>query len=209
MSADFDKKVAVDEELDQQTNRVVDALLSQGFNLYGGRRNLTRRVADRADAIAKSMNLSDEQRAVVRKAALLRDVGKAGIPDTILRKSGPLTAREFDQVRARMLPEDDIEDSERVQAAIIIAHHHHERYDGQGYPDGLSGEFIPLGSRILAVAEAYETMLIDAPWREARHPDDALLELFSASGTQFDGEVVQSLAETLGRDVVEQPGSKG
>ncbi|MCA1597195.1 MAG: HD domain-containing protein, partial [Chloroflexi bacterium] len=176
MNAQSKDESGVDDTLDQQTNTVVDALLSQGFRQQGPRLNLTRRIADRAAEMARRMNLDEEQREVIRKAALLRDVGKAGIPDSILRKSGPLTAGEFEQVRARMLPEDDIEDSERVQAAIIIAHHHHERFDGEGYPDGLHGEYIPLGSRILGAAEAYETMLIDAPWRPARKPDEALGE---------------------------------
>jgi HD-GYP domain-containing protein (c-di-GMP phosphodiesterase class II) len=189
---------AIDARLDAQTNNVVDALLMHALERTGPRVSLTRRVADRADAIALELDLNEEQRDVIRRAAVLRDVGRAGVPDAILKKKGPLTAREYDEVRARMLPEDDVDDTDRVRAAITIARHHHERVDGDGYPEQLTRHLIPLGSRVLAVAEAYETMLVAAAWRPAHTPLEALEQIRGGVNTQFDPEVVEALARTVG-----------
>jgi len=187
----------ISDQLEKQTNAIIEALLTHPQEVRGQAQNLTRKVADRADAIARRLQLPDEDRQIIRRAAILRDVGKAGVSDRILTKSGPLTAVEYAEIRARMIPEEDSEDSESVRAAINIAHHHHERFDGQGYPDRLKGEEIPLGSRILAVAEAYETMLVDVPWRPARAPREALGELRAEADTQFDARVVDALAGSL------------
>jgi len=180
-----------------ETNVVLDALLSPAPNVRGSDRKLGRRVADRADAIAYEMGIEPVQRAIIRKAAILRDVGKAGIPESILEKSGPLTAGEYEQIRSRMLPVADEEDSEPVRLAIEIAACRHERFDGTGFPDRLAGDRIPRGARILAAAEAYETMIVDTAWRPAKEPEAALAEVIQLGGSRFDPEVVAALERTV------------
>lgn len=127
-----------------------------------------------------------------RIAGLLHDVGKIGVPDAVLGKAGPLTDEEWDQMRRH--PE---------IGASILAHpglaqvrlwvlHHHERPDGRGYPDGLAGEEIPLEARILAVADAYEAMTADRPYRHALGHEEACAELRAGRGLQFDERVVDA-----------------
>jgi putative two-component system response regulator len=191
------------ERLTVETDALVEALLTHALDVRGNDLSLTRRVADRADAIAHCLGLDQSERSVLRKSAALRDIGKAGLSDRIMKKSGPLTADEFEEVREHMLPEDDVEDSEHVKAATQIAYYHHERYDGTGYPEQLRAEAIPLGARVLAVAEAYEAMMFDAAWRRARGPEEALAEVKAESGRQFDPTVVIALEQSV---VTGQPG---
>ena len=194
---EFDETGNPGQRLSGETDFVVEALLSHALTVRGPDLSLSRRVVDRADAIAYELGLSDDERAPIRKAAVLRDVGRAGIPERILKKSGPLTQAEYDQVRSRLLPEDDLEDSEPVRAAIQLAYHHHERFDGTGYPDQLRGDEIPMGSRVLAVAEAYEAMMMDAAYRPAKEPRQALTEIVEEAGAQFDPAVVEALQRTV------------
>jgi putative nucleotidyltransferase with HDIG domain len=157
----------------------------------------SRFVAALATEVARLMGLREGEAAGVRQAALLHDVGKVGIPDSILNKRGPLdnaeigTMREHAALGARMAG--SIPGLAHL-APIIKATH--ERWDGRGYPEGLSGEEIPLGSRIVHACEAWHAMTSDRPYREALGRE-ALDELHKNMGKQFDPRVALTLAEVV------------
>ena len=159
-------------------------------------------VARYAAATAEEMGWDGSDLALLRMAAMLHDVGKVGIPDSILRKSGPLTEDEFDQMR--LAPVTGAELVGRVEglgAIVPWIYHAHEHIDGTGYPEGLRGDAIPLASRIIAVADAFDAMTTNRPYRAALSREDALAELHRCSGTQFDPQCVAALENSL--DVIE------
>ena len=151
-------------------------------------------VVEMARAVARTLGLAPAQVGDVRAAALLHDIGKVGIPDAILHKPGPLTHEE----RAVMAEHPVI--GERILRGIggfahvaRIVRHEHESWDGSGYPDGLAGEQIPVGSRIILACDAYHAMTSDRPYRERMTHADAFGELARGAGSQFDPEVTESL----------------
>lgn len=151
------------------------------------------RVAAFAVGIAREMKLSDEFIDLVRDAGYLHDVGKIGTPDAVLSKAGLLTADEMETMREH--PGASHRIVAQAQVAEEISHmirHHHERYDGSGYPGGLKAEDIPLGARILAVADAYEAMTADRPYRTCLSEDEAIDEIRRFTGQQFDPQVVEA-----------------
>jgi diguanylate cyclase (GGDEF)-like protein len=159
-------------------------------------------VARYAAAAAEEMGWQGTDLALLRMAAMLHDVGKVGIPDSILRKAGPLTEEEFDQMR--LAPVTGAELVGRVEGLGPIVpwiYHAHEHLDGSGYPEGLRGDVIPLASRIIAVADAFDAMTTNRPYRGALSREDALAELHRCSGTQFDPQCVEALERSI--DVVE------
>jgi ribonuclease P protein subunit RPR2 len=122
----------------------------------------------------------------------LHDIGKVGVPDLILGKGGPLSRNEWNVMRTH--PEvgaQIVRPIPFLAGAVPVILHHHERFDGSGYPDGLRGADIPLEARIFAVADAFDAMTSDRPYREARPPGHALDEIRAGAGTQFDPEVVE------------------
>ena len=128
----------------------------------------------------------------------LHDVGKVAIPDAVLQKPGRLTENEWVLMRAHAAVGADV--VRRLPALRVLApliHAHHEKWDGSGYPDGLTGEEIPLGARIVAVADAYGAMTTDRPYRPACTPAAALAELRRCAGTQFDPDVVATVELVL------------
>jgi two-component system cell cycle response regulator len=150
-------------------------------------------VAALAVAVGRELALSAEQLDEIARAAELHDIGKVAIPDEILRKPGPLAAAEWDLMRqhtvtgARILA---AAPAMRPVAAIVRASH--ERFDGAGYPDGLAGEQIPLGARVVAVCDAFHAMTSERAYQPARGLDAALAELRNCAGTQFDPTVVDA-----------------
>ena len=156
------------------------------------------RVADLAARIAVRVGADAETVELTRLAASLHDLGKLAIPEEILRKPGPLTEPErlvlerHPQIGFRML------ESLGVDPVADWVLHHHERWDGMGYPDGLGSEEIPLGARIIFVADAYDAMTSDRVYRGRLTDDEALAELDRCAGTQFDPEIVSALAGELG-----------
>jgi len=147
-----------------------------------------------ACAVGRTLGLAPAQVGDVRAAALLHDIGKVGIPDAILNKPGPLTRDE----RAVMAEHPVI--GERILRGIggfapvaRIVRHEHESWDGSGYPDGLAGEQIPAGSRIILACDAYHAMTSDRPYRARMTHADAFAELYRCAGRQFDPEVTESL----------------
>jgi HD-GYP domain-containing protein (c-di-GMP phosphodiesterase class II) len=154
-----------------------------------------RRVARHAAGVARQMDLPSLQVARVRRAAAVHDIGKLEMPPAIVNKPGPLSAEEFATVRwhaaagARMVA---ALGDERLAA---IVRHHHERFDGAGYPDRLAGEEIPLGARIVAVADTFDALTSTRPYRAASRPRDALALLDVEAGAQLDPEVVSAFRD--------------
>ena len=149
-------------------------------------------VARYAVFLAEQAGIDPELIATIRVAGLLHDVGKIGIPDQILRKPGPLTAEEYVVVRQHVALGDmivrDLPDVAVIRAGV---RHHHERWDGNGYLDGLVGEEIPLVARILAVGDAFSAMTTTRPYRKALDVREALVRLEDASGSQLDARLVE------------------
>jgi HD-GYP domain-containing protein (c-di-GMP phosphodiesterase class II) len=139
------------------------------------------------------MRLSEETMRVIRMGGLLHDVGKIGVPDEILRKPGRLTADEWEVMRRHpylgALIVAGVPDMEPI---LDIVRSHHERWDGQGYPQGLHGAEIPLLGRILAVADAFSAMTTDRPYRKGMGWEVALEEIRANMGTQFDPALAQA-----------------
>jgi putative nucleotidyltransferase with HDIG domain len=152
----------------------------------------SQRIKRYAEQIAKAVGCAPEMIEHIRTAAMLHDIGKIGIPDGILLKPGHLTDREMGIMKshsligARLLRTAGFPDE-----VVTLVRHLHERYDGWGYPGGLKGEAIPLGSRILAVADTYEAMTSDRIYRSALDPQTAFAELRRFSGIQFDPTIVE------------------
>ena len=155
-------------------------------------------VAHLAEAVGRHLGLEGEALDHVRVAAELHDVGKLAIPEEILRKSGPLTQEEWAFVRRHTLVGERILS---VAPALLpvakIVRASHERWDGGGYPDGIAGEEIPLGARIIHVADALDSMLTTRIYRAARPADEALEELRRGSGSQFCPRCVSALERLL------------
>ena len=151
-----------------------------------------RRVQVYATSIARGLGMSDNEIQGVKTAALLHDIGKLAVPEHILSKPGPLTQEEFQKIRVH--PQVGAEIISAVPfpypvAPLILSHH--ERWDGKGYPQGLKGEEIPLGARILSVVDYYDALTSDRPYHKAMTPDAALALLQQEAGRALDPAVVQ------------------
>jgi HD-GYP domain-containing protein (c-di-GMP phosphodiesterase class II) len=150
---------------------------------------------------ANGKGLTEAQLEEIRLAGLMHDMGKVGIPEVLLNKAGPLDADEWEVMKTHaQLGAKLLEPLARIQAASAIqaaVRHHHEFYDGSGYPDGLAGEEIPLGARIVTIADAYDTITSDRTYKKARSPEEAFAELERCAGAQFDPELVRLFVETM------------
>jgi len=156
------------------------------------------RVAKYSLSIAKKLGLLPKEMRNIELSALLHDIGKIAVGSTILGKPGRLNERESFIVRKHVVVgEGIVEQVEFLQGTRSLIRYHHERYDGQGYPDGLSGKEIPLGARIISVAEAYDSITSGCPYRQASPSKDAVKELKKNAGSQFDPVIVGTFVETL------------
>jgi len=157
-------------------------------------------VVKLAVGVARSLGLDDNETRIVELAARLHDVGKIVVPDSVLQKdSSPLSEEEWAQLRRHPAVGAGVVShvpALRVLSPLIRSHH--ERWDGRGYPDGLAGEAIPLGARIVAVADAYRALTAERPYHRGRAANSAVHELRRHAGTQFDARVVEALARELG-----------
>ncbi len=151
-----------------------------------------RRVARHAERIARTMRLGPAEVAEIRTAALVHDVGKIYTPVEILHKEGPLDDEEFEIVQRHAVDGADMLAPVRDPRLVDIVRHHHERSDGSGYPDGLSGEEIPLGARIIAVADTFDAITSHRPYRRARSQREALGVLQSEAGRLLDAGAVEA-----------------
>ena len=160
-----------------------------------------RRVVRYMELIAEGLKVPVEQHATLRRGALLHDIGKIGVPDHILRKPGALTENEWYTMKTHPdLGSKIIAHIPFLAEVAVIIRAHHERWDGNGYPEGLKEEQIPQGARIFAVADSFDAMTSDRPYRRGRPLDEALAEIERCAGTQFDPAVVRAfLAVPLDR----------
>jgi HD-GYP domain-containing protein (c-di-GMP phosphodiesterase class II) len=151
------------------------------------------RLAEWALHVAEELGLDESSLGDLEIAALLHDIGKIGIPDAILNKPAKLTAEEYALMKKhpeygwavlRQIP--------GMESASLVILHHHENFNGTGYPAGLRGEEIPLGSRIVSVIDAFDAMVSNRPYRQGLPFEEAERRLLEASGTQFDPNVVKS-----------------
>jgi len=157
------------------------------------------RVADLVEKIGRRMRLGPAEISTLRNAGILHDIGKIGISRSILRNPGRLSDEEYSRMQKH--PESGaliLQEIKFMEKIVPIVFHHHERFDGSGYIDGFKGEEIPLYSRILAVADAFDAMTSPRPYRPAMDPLVACQELISCSGTQFDGKIVDYFIEAMG-----------
>ncbi|HMB22203.1 MAG: HD-GYP domain-containing protein [Chloroflexota bacterium] len=151
----------------------------------------SQRVAELTVKLAQALSMSEEQIVHVRRGALLHDLGKIGIPDSILHKPGRLTDEEW--IIMRMHPQfayDMLHPIEYLRPALDIPHNHHEKWDGTGYPRGLKGEEIPLVARLFAVIDVWDALTSDRPYRPAWSREEARSYIHEQSGRHFDPQVV-------------------
>ena len=158
----------------------------------------SQKVSAYAALIAEALNMSDAEIEEIRLGGVLHDIGKVAIPEPILNKSGPLNPEEWETMKshvrfgAKIL--DPLTPLARIREMVL---HHHEFFDGSGYPDSLAGENIPLGARIIAVADAYDTITSDRTYKKGRSSPEALTELERCANAQFDGAIVEAFVRTM------------
>jgi putative nucleotidyltransferase with HDIG domain len=158
----------------------------------------SRNVAEIALRLARSMGLPEEEVRKIRIGALMHDIGKVGVSGSIIRKPMKLDPSEDSLMRQHpVLSADIMQPIELLEEAAEIVRHHHEHYDGSGYPEGRRAEEIPLGSRVILVADAFDAMTTDRPYRRGRSTPEALRVLKEHAGRQFDPVVVRSLEAIL------------
>jgi putative nucleotidyltransferase with HDIG domain len=164
------------------------------------------RVASFSVTLASAASLDVPTIEIIRRAALLHEVGKAGTPNSILQKADRLTAEEFDQIKRHpvvgaamcaALPAD-------ADAISAIVRSHHEHWNGEGYPDKLKGDQIPIGARIIAIADAFDTLTMDRPYRPGYTPEEALQILWFGADSQWDRDLV-ALFDDVIRPLIKRP----
>lgn len=149
------------------------------------------RVTRYSLAIARNLGWTNERLNEVEMGAILHDIGKIGIRDAILRKTGALSTEEWEHMKTHpVIGAQILLGISFLEPVVPFVRHHHERFDGSGYPDRLAGEDIPIGGRLIAVADAFDAMTSTRPYRQALSVVDALAELRAASGSQLDPVVV-------------------
>jgi HD-GYP domain-containing protein (c-di-GMP phosphodiesterase class II) len=159
------------------------------------------RVASYCREIAVRMGLPDSETESIVLAASLHDIGKIGVPDHVLLKPGALTTEEFDWIKRH--PEYGwmaLRNVEGFEQESLMVLHHHERLDGRGYPGGLVGNQIPLGSRVIAVADSFDALTTDRPYRPGRSHRAALQEIVRCVDSQFDRKVVSAFSASMDFD---------
>ena len=160
-------------------------------------------VARMAQRVALGLGCTPERSREIYLAAKLHDIGKVAVADAILHKTGALTAEEWRSMRRHpTIGADVVARIDRLASLAPIIRGHQERYDGSGYPDGLAGEQIPLEARIIGVADAFDAMTSDRPYRNRMAVEDARAELRRCAGTQFDPDVVATMDSVLERELV-------
>jgi putative nucleotidyltransferase with HDIG domain len=180
---------------------VVETLSSLAIAIDGKdsyTRNHSQRVSSHSVVLAEALEMSHAEIEEIRLAALLHDIGKVGILESILNKNGPLDPDEWDEMKqhvtygAAIL--EKVKGLDRIRAMVL---HHHEFFDGSGYPHALAGENIPLGARIIAIADAYDTITSDRTYKRARSANEALAEIERCAAAQFEARLVSVFVEAM------------
>jgi putative nucleotidyltransferase with HDIG domain len=187
----------------QQQRSICQSLLALA-NALEAKDSYTRghseRVAQLGRRIAAELGLDADQVSAVGEAGLLHDIGKIGVPEPTLQKSGPLTDEEWQAMRRHpVVGAQIVSPFECFARSTVLIRHHHERWDGSGYPDGLTGPAIPLGARIVAVADVFDALTSRRPYRAAIPRDAALAELLDEAGRALDPDVVRTSVQLLRR----------
>jgi HD-GYP domain-containing protein (c-di-GMP phosphodiesterase class II) len=158
------------------------------------------RVQRYANALAGEVCLGDDGMIdAIDAAALVHDIGKLGVADRLLQKPGPLTPDEYDQVKQHVIIGADILTAVAFPGLAVIVRHHHENWDGTGYPDGLRGETIPLGARILSIVDCYDALTSDRPYRRALSHGCAMTMIQERRGTMYDPEIADAFLRIVHR----------
>jgi putative nucleotidyltransferase with HDIG domain len=156
-------------------------------------RGHSERVGASARRLAIALGLPSSEVEIVARAGLLHDIGKIGIPESVLRKAGPLTPDEWTLMRRHpVIGAQIVAPFEFFTAGAVVIRHHHERVDGSGYPDGLVGDAIPVGARIVAVADVYDALTSDRPYRPAMSAEEASAHLRAQAGQGLDEDIVST-----------------
>jgi hypothetical protein len=163
------------------------------------------RVTVPAVAVGRALRLPTDRLVVLARAALVHDAGKLAIAPALLRKPGPLTTQEYEQVQDHAAAGEHLLRSLGMDAEASVVRHHHERIDGRGYPDMLAGDEIPLESRIILTVDAYDAMTAERPYRDRISEHEALAELRAHAGTQFDWRCAGALARVVRRSGSDRP----
>ena len=181
--------------LDPGVGALISALAARDH--YTGEHS--ERVVELAGAVARRLGLEGDAVVEVERVALLHDIGKVGVPDSVLNKEGPLDELEWELMRHHpVIGERIVASIPPIASLAPYVRAEHEHFDGSGYPDGLSGDDIPIVSRITLACDAYHAMVSDRPYRTAMSPGEAVAELRACAGTQFDPHVVEVLLGILG-----------
>lgn len=189
----------VDADEDRRHRGTLAAALARAVDAKDSyTRSHSETVAELCAMVATNLGLEGEHVAAIRLAGLVHDVGKIGVPDGILQKPGPLDELEFEVIKTHSVLGHKILHGTNLSREAPWVLHHHERLDGRGYPGGLVGDEIPLESRIIHVADAFEAMTSDRPYRRGMPEEVALAELRRHTGTQFDPQCVEALLAGLG-----------
>jgi diguanylate cyclase (GGDEF)-like protein/putative nucleotidyltransferase with HDIG domain len=160
----------------------------------------SQKVSAYAVMIAQALGMNPAEIEDIRLAGLLHDIGKVGIPEPILNKSGPLDPSEWETMKTHVeLGAKILEPLQPMSRIRVMVRHHHEFYDGTGYPDRLAGQQIPHGARLIAIADAYDTITSPRTYKKARSPEDAFAELERCAANQFDPEIVRVFIDALRR----------
>lgn len=189
----YDSLKKANKEIHDTYIATMDALVSALDHRDSETSNHSSRVVEYSMMIAKVMGIEERKLEHLRWGAILHDIGKIGVSDAILRKPGPLTKEERKELENH--PEigyNMLKKIEFLKDVMPVVLHHQEKYDGSGYPNRLSGERIPMGARIFAVADTFDAMTSDRPYRKALSYEEARAEVKRCSGTQFDPKVVEA-----------------
>jgi putative nucleotidyltransferase with HDIG domain len=189
----------------QRTQRAICQSLLGLANALEAKDPYTRGHAERVGhwsrAIARALGLGPAEAEHIGQAGLLHDIGKIGVPEPVLLKTGPLEPAEWTLMRRHpVIGAQIVAPFEFFAAGALIIRHHHERWDGSGYPDGLAGTAIPFGSRLVAVADVYDALTSDRPYRAAMSRQDARAYLAEIAGRTLDEEAVAAFLDVSRRD---------
>lgn len=186
------------EEMEQMTMQTITTIANTIDAKDEYTRGHSRRVSEYSAAVAKELGYSEQEVSDIRFIGLLHDIGKIGIPDAVLNKPGRLTDEEYQVMKSHTTVGAEIlKDIDMIKGLDIGAKYHHERVDGKGYPDGLSGDEIPMIARIIAVADAYDAMSSNRVYRRHLDEEKVLSELKKGVGTQWDSECALAMIKLI------------